>query len=217
MTGGSAARGVPAVAYQGEAGAFSEIAILTLWDADARPVPCATFGDVVAAVAAGRADLGLLPVENTIAGPVRDSVDAIAAAPLTIVRTIELPIRLCLLGVAGATLESLRTVESHPVALGQCAAWRAAHPGLAAREAYDTAGAARAVAAAGDPTRGAIASARAGHINRLVVIAEGLEDRADNTTRFVVLARAPGHAGADASADASADAAESARPRAPAR
>ena len=177
------------VAYQGEPGAFSELAIVALWGDGATPLSCARFADVVAAVEDGRAELGLLPTENSIAGPVRESVAAIEASSLTVVRATELPIHLSLLALPGATLESLRSVESHPVALRQCAEFVKAHPHLTAREAQDTAGAAREVAMAGDRTRGAIASSRAGVLNGLVTLAEGLEDRADNVTQFAIIAR----------------------------
>ena len=177
------------VAYQGEPGAFSELAIVALWGDEAAPLPCARFADVIAAVEGGRAELGLLPTENSIAGPVRDSIAAIEGSALTVVRATALPIHLCLLAVPGATLDSLRSVESHPVALRQCAQFLRANPQLVAREVRDTAGAANDVAKAADRTRGAIASVRAGALNGLETLAEGLEDRADNVTQFAIVAR----------------------------
>jgi prephenate dehydratase len=188
------------VAYQGEPGAFSELAIVALWGSAATPLSCASFADVIAAVEAGRAELGLLPIENSIAGPVREARTVIERSSLEVIRSTALPIRLTLLAVAGATLDSLRSVESHPVALRQCATFLAAHQQLVPRNAGDTAGAARAVAASRDITRGAIASTRAGVLNGLVTLAEGLEDRADNVTQFAIVAR-----------DAASDAAERAR------
>ena len=137
-----------------------------------------------------RLPLGLLPTENSIAGPVHEAQAAIAASSLAVVRGTSLPIHLSLLALPGATLESLRSVASHPVALRQCAQFLSAHPQLVAREAGDTAGAAREVAMAGDRTRGAIASSRAGVLNGLVTLAEGLEDRADNVTQFAIIGRA---------------------------
>ena len=178
-----------AVAYQGEPGAFSELAIVALWGSDATPLSCARFADVIAAVEEGRADLGLLPTENSIAGPVREARAAIEASSLAVVRSTSLRIHLALLALPGATLESLRSVESHPVALRQCVEFLRAHPHLIAREAQDTAGAAREVATGGDRTRGAIASVRAGVLNGLVTLAEGLEDRADNVTQFAIISR----------------------------
>jgi len=182
----------PVVAYQGAPGAFSEQAILERWGEGVSPLPCATFADVARAVQDGRARFGLLPVENSIAGPVRESIEAIAASGLATVGETALAIRLCLLALPGATLEELRSAESHPVALRQCGAFLHAHPWLTPREAFDTAGAAHEVARAGDRTRAAIAAARAGELAGLVVLARGIEDHAGNVTRFTIVARDPG-------------------------
>jgi prephenate dehydratase len=92
---------------------------------------------------------------------------------------------------AGASLDALRTVESHPIALAQCAAWFARYPSIEARAAYDTAGSAREVARACDPSRGALASRVAAMRYGLAILAANVEDRGDNQTRFVVLERAP--------------------------
>jgi prephenate dehydratase len=177
------------VAYQGEPGAFSEMAILALPGRDLEPLPCRQFEDVIEAVEAGRAAFGLLPTENSIAGMVADSVAAIERSALVVTATTSLPIHLSLLALPGATIESLRSVESHPVALRQCREFLAAHPGLAPIASHDTAGAAREVAASADLRRGAIASSRAGELNGLIVLATGLEDRSDNVTQFAVVAR----------------------------
>ena len=179
----------PLVAYQGEPGAFSETAILALLLPGLEPLPCRTFANVIDAVESLRAELGLLPTENSIAGPVADSVDVISRSSLVIAGTTSLAIHLSLLAPPGATVESLRSVESHPVALKQCTKFLAAHPMLRPMESHDTAGAAREVAASGDRTRGAIASSRAGELNGLVVLATGLEDRSDNVTQFAIVAR----------------------------
>lgn len=181
------------VAYQGEAGAFSEMAIIAVWGTRAIPLPCEGFGDVVAAVEEGRADAGMMPTSNAIAGPVADSVAAIEGSTLSIVNTTAIPIRLALLALPKATLDSLRSVESHPMALRQCGEFLRAHPRLAARASYDTAGAARAVAASGDTTRAAIASSHAGALNGLAVLASGIEDRAGNVTQFAIVARDASH------------------------
>jgi prephenate dehydratase len=179
----------PVVAYQGEPGAFSEMAILALPLGGLDALPCRTFADVIAAVESGHAELGLLPTENSIAGPVADSVDVISRSSLVIAGTTSLAIHLSLLATPGATVESLRSVESHPVALKQCRKFLAGHPMLRPVASHDTAGAAREVAASGDRTRGAIASSRAGELNGLVVLATGLEDRSDNVTQFAIVAR----------------------------
>ena len=177
------------VAYQGEPGSFSESAIVALLGRTAAPLPCATFADVVAAVEEGQAELGLLPTENSIAGPVAESVAAIERSALVVAGSIMRPIQLSLLALPEATLESLRSVESHPVALRQCGEFLDAHPWLVPRESHDTAGAAREVAVSGDPARGAIASSRAGELYGLVALATGLEDHGNNATNFAIIAR----------------------------
>jgi prephenate dehydratase len=143
-------------------------------------------------VAAGEADAGVLPVENTLAGSVPASYDAILAEPtIHVTGEVVIPIHHCVMAIGGASLEKLRTVESHPIALAQCAAWFARHGHIDARAAYDTAGAAREVARAADSGRGALASRIAAQRYHLEILAENVEDRQDNQTRFVVLEREP--------------------------
>jgi prephenate dehydratase len=182
------------VAFQGELGAYSEEAVLRACGSDAEPVPCRENRDVVRAVANAEVDLGVLPLENTLAGTVPASYDALAdGAPIHAVGEVVIPIHHCVLGVAEATLPTLHIVESHPVALAQCSSFFAQHEWLEARAAYDTAGAARDVARAGDPARAAIAGRAAASRYGLTVLAADIEDRPDNQTRFVVLSRAPAH------------------------
>jgi len=180
---------VTVIAYQGEPGAFSEAAIAAAWGSAATAMACASFSDVIAAVESGRADGGLLPVANSIAGAVVESVRAIESSTLTVVGETTLPIHLDLLAVEGATLETVRTVESHPVALRQCTRFLRAHPRLEVVASHDTAWAAREVAANGDRRRAAVASARAGALYGLVTLASAIEDRAENVTRFAIVAR----------------------------
>lgn len=138
----------------------------------------------------GHADYGVLPVENLIAGPVQDSLDALARyASLERVRELTLPVHLALLGLPGAAVQGIRQVLSHAVALKQCTTWLWAHRLITVVEAPDTAGAARMVSMRRDPSVAAIASTWAAAQYGLVVLAEGLEDRADNATRFVLVRR----------------------------
>jgi prephenate dehydratase len=180
----------PLVAFQGELGAYSEEAVTALFGVHARPDPRRENADVAAAVLAGDAAFGVLPVENSLAGTVAATYDAVVTRPgLFVIAECTLPIHHCLLAPRGATIESLRIVESHPVALAQCRSFFERHPHVTSRAAYDTAGAARDVAAAGDPSRGAIASQfAAGHYS-LEILARNIEDRHDNRTRFVAIAR----------------------------
>ena len=153
-------------------------------------VPCRTFDDVTRAVVNGHADYGVLPVENLIAGPVHEALDALGRFDsLEHVRELTLPIHLALLGLTGDTVQGIRQVLSHGVALAQCTNWLWAHRLVTVVEAHDTAGAARMVSIRRDPTVGAIAATWAAAHYGLVVLAEGLEDRPDNATRFVLVRR----------------------------
>lgn len=151
-----------------------------------------TVGDVLRAVNFGEVDAGVLPVENTVAGGVVAAFDALArAAELYVVAETVLRVEQCLLAVAGATLDQIRVVESHPVALSQCSVFLARLHGVREQAASDTASAARAVAKAGNPRRAAIASRNAAERYGLNILADRIEDRPDNQTRFLGIARAP--------------------------
>ncbi len=175
------------VAYQGEPGAYSEEAVRTLLGDAAEPLPRRSFRDVARSVVEGEADRGLLPVENTLAGSVTASYDVLSTEPLRVIREIIRPIRHCLLAVPGASEASLKRVLSHPVALAQCGDFFRARPELEAVAVYDTAGAARTVAEDGDPEVAAIASRLAGEHHGLEILADGIQDRDDNQTRFYLV------------------------------
>jgi prephenate dehydratase len=182
---------VTRVAFQGELGAFSEQGVAQLWP-DAEPVPMRDFIDVARAVENVEVELGLLPIENTLAGSVIGSYDALFTCDaLHVVAETVVAIHHCVLALPGATLESLRTVASHPVALAQCGRFFRSHPHLAAHATYDTAGAAREVAARRDPQAAAIAGRPAAERYGLEIVAADVEDRPDNQTRFLGIARSP--------------------------
>jgi prephenate dehydratase len=180
------------VAFQGESGAFSERAAEQLVGGPFTAMPCATFRDVVRAVAEHGVDFGVLPVHNLIAGPVDGALDAIASTTqLEQVGEHLLVVQLALLGLRDSSAGQIREVLSHPMALKQCGRWLAAHPLVRAVEAYDTAGAARMIALRRDRHAAAIAAPWAAAHYGLAVLEEGLEDRSDNVTRFVLLRRRP--------------------------
>lgn len=181
------------VAFQGAPGAWSEDAIdALLGDGDPEPLGFGSFSLALGAVIAGHADAAVIPVANSIVGPITAGLDAIAAFPqLGAVGSADITIAHCLLAVPGASLRTVRRVESHVIALAQCRGFLRRQAGLVAREAYDTAGAARDVACDGDIERAAIASARAGARYGLSVIADRIADRDDNRTRFLALVRRP--------------------------
>ena len=183
------------IAYQGEPGANSHIACIENYPGHA-PLPCATFEDAFAALQEGRADLGMIPIENSIAGRVADIHALLPASGLHIIGETFLPIRFQLLAIPGATIEGLRSVHSHVHALGQCRKIIRRY-GLTAVVASDTAGSAREVAEWRDPTRASLATRLAGEIYGLTTLAADVEDEAHNTTRFVVLSTTPSWAPAN--------------------
>ena len=183
------------IAYQGEAGANSHIACIENYP-DHEPLPCATFEDAFAALQEGRADLGMIPIENSIAGRVADIHALLPASGLHIVAETFLPIHFQLLAIPGARREGLRSVHSHVHALGQCRKIIREYA-LTAVVAGDTAGSAREVAEWRDPTRASLATRLAGEIYGLTTLAADVEDETHNTTRFVVLSTAPNWAPAN--------------------
>ena len=175
------------IAFQGESGANSHIAIVEAYP-DAEPLPCATFEDALAAISSGEADLGMIPIENSVAGRVADIHHLLPASGLFIIGEWFLPVHHQLMAVRGAKLADIKTVESHVHALGQCR--RIIRKlGIKPLVAADTAGSARDISQRGDKTIAAIASRLAADIYGLDILAEDVEDEAHNTTRFVVLAR----------------------------
>lgn len=169
--------------FQGALGAFSEEAALALAP-DAEPIPHDSFAQVVRAIESGEDDVGVIPLENSLAGTVVEAYDALAEGEVHIVSETAIPIRHRLLGLPGASIDALEEVRSHPVALAQCRGFFAKHPGIRSQAVYDTAGAAEEVARRGDRTVAAIASHRAAQRYRLETLARDLQDRDDNQTRF---------------------------------
>lgn len=174
------------VAFQGALGAFSHEA-LRHYLQDAEPTPLPTFAEVFEAVATGDCGLGFVPVENSIAGAVPEVAALLPASGLQVLSEHPWPISMQLMGVAGASLESVRVVASHPMALKQCGEFLRIR-GLAAEATFDTAGAAAELAVRPDRTRAAIAPRAAARLYGLNILAEDVQDRADNVTRFLLLA-----------------------------
>lgn len=177
------------IAFQGEPGANSHIAIDEAYPG-AKALPCATFEDALAAISSGEADLGMIPIENSVAGRVADIHHLLPKSNLFIIAEWFLPIHHQLMAPRGATLQSIKTVESHIHALGQC---RNIIRKLELRSIVspDTAGSARTISETNDITRAALAPKIAAGIYNLDILAEDVEDENHNTTRFVVLAREP--------------------------
>lgn len=173
------------IAFQGEPGAYSHEACR-----NARPdmdaLPCRTFEDVIESVRAGEADLAMLPVENSTYGRVADIHRLLPHSGLHIIEEAFVRVHINLLAVPGATLQDVTEAHSHLVLLPQCAGFLKKH-GIRGRVSPDNARAAREIAELGDKHSAALASELAGEIYGLNVLARHIEDRGDNTTRFLVM------------------------------
>ncbi len=179
------------IAIQGELGAFSEIAAESLSGCEHQVVPTRSFRAVVEAVETGRVDAGVLPVENRTVGPVVDSLAALSSGAVEVDGECIVPVRLHLMGLDRARPDGLAHVASHPVALAQCQRFLAQYPAWTVEAYYDSAGAARDVAARGEASFAAIAGAAAASRYRLAILARDVHDLPGNATRFVLIRRRP--------------------------
>jgi prephenate dehydratase len=177
------------IAFQGVPGAYSDLACRGAHPALAT-LPCPSFEDTFAALREGRADLAMIPIENSLAGRVADIHHLMPESGLHIVAEHFQRVNHHLLALPGATIGGLKTVRSHIQGLSQCRKL-IRELGLVPVVAADTAGSAAEVAAAGNPTEAAIASSLAGEIYGLVSLRAGIEDAEHNTTRFLVMGREP--------------------------
>lgn len=175
------------IAFQGERGAFSEEAAIKLLGENIRLVPRLTFEAAFRAIFEGLADYILAPMENSLAGSVHRSFDLLVDSNLNIIGEEIILIVHNLIGPPGARFDQVRVVESHPVALAQCEHFFVEHPRIKRIATEDTAGSAREVVLAGDPTRAAIAGRRAAEIYGGNILREHLEDNSENYTRFWLL------------------------------
>ena len=177
------------IAFQGVHGAYSDMACRSAHP-ELSTLPCPSFEDTFAAVRDGRAELAMIPIENSSAGRVADIHHLLPESGLHIVGEHFERVNHQLLAPKGATLDSLEVVRSHVQALSQCREFIRSH-GIKPVVYADTAGAAAEVAALNDPAQAAIASALAGEIYALEVLKGDIEDAEHNTTRFLVMAREP--------------------------
>ncbi|NNU81487.1 prephenate dehydratase [Halovulum dunhuangense] len=177
------------ISYQGEPGAYSHQACLEAVP-DMEPMAATTFEGAIDLVRDGTARMAMIPVENSTYGRVADVHQLLPESGLHIVGEHFVRVHINLLGVPGATLGQVTRAESHPVLLGQCRGFLKEH-GIARIAGYDTAGAAKHVREAGDPTLAALASPLAGRIYGLETLSSGIEDNKSNTTRFLLMAPQP--------------------------
>lgn len=183
------------VAVQGELGSYSELAAHEFFAAPLAIVPCQTFAELFAAVAQGRAEYGMAPVENSLAGSIHPVWELLAEEPLPIAGEILLRIDHCLIAHPGTQLEEVRRIYSHPQALAQCHEYLHTLKGAQAQEVYDTAGAVKMIKEGGRRDEAAIASAQAAVDYGMAILAENIQTDQRNYTRFLVLCHRPVPAG----------------------
>jgi chorismate mutase / prephenate dehydratase len=181
------------VAFYGPVASFTHQAALAHFGGGIAAVPVTTIPDVFDEVERGKVQWGIVPVENSAEGSVKTTLDRLISTPLTIRAEVYLRVRHCLLA-STTDRDAIRKVYSHPQALAQCQVWlRTNLPGVPRVEVENTAGAARRVRE--DKQGAAVASLLCAETYGLNVLAEGIEDTAGNTTRFLVIGAKVGKKG----------------------
>ena len=175
------------VAFSGEPGSFAEDAVLAAFG-EVERVGLAGFGAVFEAVAAGTVRAGVVPIENVVAGTVRETLDLLLAHPASIVGEVVVPVRLCLAALPGQRIEDIERVSSHYQALDQAETFLRSRPWTLI-STYNTAGAGRSIADRAERRSAAVLSPRAAGLFGLEVLASGIESDPNNRTRFWVVAR----------------------------
>ena len=177
----------PKVAYQGVAGAYSEMACINFFGDQSENMGLEQFEDVFEALKKGEADYAVLPIENSTSGAIRQVYDLMTQYDCSIVGETTVRVEHCLMAPRGATLDTITHVYSHEQGLFQSDRFLNAHPGWVQVPCADTAGAGQYVAQTGDVTKAAICSERAAQLYGLEILARGTNHNANNTTRFVVV------------------------------
>jgi arogenate/prephenate dehydratase len=178
------------VAFQGEPGAYSQLAALEYFGPDTATLPCESFEKVFETAQSGQASHGLLPVENSLAGSIHRNYDLMLRHDLYIVGEYPLRVSHCLMALPGVSLEQVERAHSHPQALAQCEA-NLRQLGLAPVVEADTAGSARWLAESDDRMAAVLASRHAAQVYGLQILKSEMEDNPANFTRFLALACQP--------------------------
>ena len=174
------------VSFQGERGAYSEAASVSFFGDEVNTIPCSTFADALKNTENDTSDYSVLPVENSLEGSVGESNDLLLSTKLNVVGEIYHRIHHCLIGTG--SIGDVDTVYSHPQALGQCRQFIQKNS-LKTIPSYDTAGSVKIIKDLNQNSAACIASSNAAKIFDVPVIQEGVEDNANNYTRFLVLSK----------------------------
>jgi len=177
------------IAFQGEPGAYSEQAVFNYFGS-VETLPSESFDIVFNSVVSGACDAGLIPIENSLAGSIHQNYDLLLRHDLHIVGEYPLRVQHCLIAQPGVTKADIKKVISHPQALGQCAAYLRSL-GVKTESTYDTAGSVKMLKGSDARDTAAIASRRAAEIYEMQILEEGVEDNAENYTRFLAISKTP--------------------------
>lgn len=173
------------IAFQGEHGAYSEQAVFDYFG-EVESLPCESFDAVFEAVNTGRSEAALIPIENSLAGSIHQNYDLLLRNDLRIVGEYLLRVRHCLIALPGVKKADIKKAISHPQALGQCAGYLRKR-GIQAEAVYDTAGSVKMLKESGARDTAGVASRRAAEIYGMQILEEGIEDNAENYTRFLAI------------------------------
>ena len=175
------------VAFQGEPGAYSEQAVFNYFG-EVETEPCESFDRVFDSVVNDSCELGLIPIENSLAGSIHQNYDLLLNHDLYIVGEYLLRVQHCLIALPDVKKENIKKVISHPQALGQCASYLR-RLGVKSEAVYDTAGSVKMLRESGERNIAAIASRRAAEIYEMQILEEGIEDNPENYTRFLAISK----------------------------
>lgn len=175
------------VAFYGERGTYTEQAMLEYFQTEVDGIPMETFEEVMQAIQDGKAEYGVLPIENSSTGTLSDIFDLLSEYNIYIIGEHMVKIEHNLWGLPGARLEDIKQVYSHKQPLLQCSEFLSAHPSMKQVVGGSTAGSARRVLEEMDITQAAIASKRAGEFLGLSLLQEAIHNEDHNTTRFIII------------------------------
>lgn len=181
----------PKIVYQGEPGAYSEMAALDFFGNDIDPRGLLHFEDTFEALKNNEADYAVLPIENSTSGAIRQVYDLLTQYDCYVVGETTVSVKHNLMALPGTKIEDIDTVYSHEQGLFQCESFLKKHEGWKLHPQADTAGSAKKVAELNNKHAAAICSSRAAEIYNLEILAENINSNTNNTTRFVVVSPKP--------------------------
>jgi len=180
---------VTAIGYQGVTGCYSYQMGLEYFGEEVETLSCRSFRDVFEALAQGKIQYGVLPIENSTSGSINEVYDLLREYEFYIVGEKCLKVEHSLLAVAGAELSDIREVYSHQQGLIQCSRYLNEHPGWTQMSYFDTAGSAEYVAKEDLKSKACIASKKAASVYGLNIISQDIQDNRNNSTRFVIIGK----------------------------